>query len=286
MHPTPPEAVQMTTTQTPRQPGTDRRNKLLIGGGVAVVLLAVLAFLVYWFVFRDDAPASVDTQEAADARQEALAEAQTDEPATEPATTDGAAAGTDDISGTWTIDTSIGTFDERCLTEVCDATFVGFRIDEELASIGAKTVVGRTPGVTGTMTVDGTTITSTDILVDMTGLITDDGSRNAAIRNQAIETAAFPEASFVLTQPIDFGSVPGDGESVEVQATGDLTIHGVTRSETIPLTAERAGDIIVVFGQLGPILLADYDISEPRAAVVLSVEDNATMELQLFFRRG
>ena len=279
----------MTTTQTPA--AADRRKKLMIGAGIAVVLLAVLGFVVYWFVFRDDAPAAVDSIEAAEARQEALAEAQEDPPAaedtevdTEPAAEEQAA--TDDISGTWTIDTSIGTFGELCLTEVCDATFVGFRIDEELASIGAKTVVGRTPGVTGTMTIDGTTITATDILVDMTGLITDDDSRNNAIRNQAIETAIFPEASFVLTEPIELGAIPGPGEQVQVEATGELTIHGVTRTETIPLTAELSGDIIVVFGQLGPILLADYDISQPVAAVVLSVEDNAIMELQLFLRRG
>ena len=280
----------MTTTQTPA--AADRRKKLMIGAGIAVVLLAVLGFVVYWFVFRDDAPAAVDSIEAAEARQEALAEAQAEEPeAEEPAAEvvveeEPAAEADGDISGVWNVDTSIGTFDELCLTEVCDATFVGFRIDEELASIGAKTVVGRTPGVSGTMTIDGTTITGTDILVDMTGLITDDGARNNAIRNQAIETASFPEASFVLTQPIELGSVPGPGEQVQVEATGDLTIHGVTRTETIPLTAELAGDIIVVFGQLGPILLADYDISEPRAAVVLSVEDNAIMELQLFLRRG
>lgn len=286
----------MTPTEPPAV--TERRKKLLIGAGAAVVALAVLGFVVYWFVFRDDAPAAVDTSEAAEARQEALAEAQndptpaageTDDSTDEPAD-DGAAvdepAPNGDISGIWTVDTSIGTFDERCLTEVCDATFVGFRIDEELASIGAKTVVGRTPGVSGTMTIDGTIITATDILVDMTGLITDDNNRNNAIRNQAIETAAFPEASFVLTEPIDLGAIPGPGEQVQVEATGELTIHGVTRTETIPLTAELSGDIIVAFGQLGPILLADYDISEPRAAVVLSVEDNAIMELQLFLRRS
>ena len=61
----------MTTTQTPHQPDTDRRNKLLIAGGIAVVALAVLAFVVYWFVFRDDSAAGVDTQEAADALERA-----------------------------------------------------------------------------------------------------------------------------------------------------------------------------------------------------------------------
>ena len=69
----------MTSTQNPDVAA--RRKKLMIGGGVAVVLLAVLGFLAYWFVFRDDAPAAVDSNEAAEARQEALAEAQTEEPA-------------------------------------------------------------------------------------------------------------------------------------------------------------------------------------------------------------
>ena len=253
-----------------------RRRKLMIGG-VAVALVALVGVGAYWFVFRDTSAASVDTEEAEAARQAAIAEAQPD-----------ADAGAESrvLDGTWTIDSSIGTFNAACLTDVCDTSFVGFRIDEELANIGAKTVVGRTPGVSGTLTIDGTTITGVEIAVDMTGLITDDNSRTNAIRNQAIETSLFPNASFSLTAPVDLGAVPADGEEVVVDAVGDLAIHGVTRSETIPLTAQVQGGVIVVFGQLGPILLADYEISEPRAAVVLSVEDNAIMELQLFFSRS
>lgn len=291
---------------TPNAPEADHRSrKLRIIAIVAVVGIALLAFLTWWFVFRDTSAAGVDTSEAAEAREQALAEAaaeeaaaeeptgaepaeestepavESNEPAPEPAEEPAAAS----LDGTWTVNTSIGTFDDRCLTEVCDTTFVGFRIDEELARIGAKTVVGRSPGVVGSMELEGSTITATEITVDMTQLITDDSSRTNAIRNQAIETNDFPEASFVLTQPIELGAVPEDGESIEIEATGDLTIHGVTRSETISLTAERAGEVIVVFGQLGPILLADYDIDKPQAAVVLSVEDNAIMEFQLFFTR-
>ena len=41
-----------------------------------------------------------------------------------------------------------------------------------------------------------------------------------------------------------------------------------------------------MFGELGPIVLADYDIDKPSAAVVLSVEDNAALELQLFFAKA
>jgi len=256
----------------PTDSDTSKRNTII---GVAAVVVAGLAFGAWYFVIRDTSPAGVDTAEAAEARANALSGV-TDQTTVDP---------TVGLDGMWNIDTSIGTFGEACLTEVCDATFVGFRINEELATLGAKTVVGRSPAITGSIEIAGSTITDVDVTVDMTQLITDDSRRTGAIRNQAIETAAFPQASFTLTEPIELGTLPQDGESVSVSATGDLTIRGVTRSETIQLTAQFAGGVVVVFGELGPILLADYGIAQPSAAIVLSVEDNATMELQLFLTR-
>ena len=133
----------------------------------------------------------------------------------------------------------------------------------------------------------GTQVIGAEFVVNMTTLITDNDSRTGALRgpNGGLETQTFPEARFELTQPIELGSVPAEGASVQVQAVGNLTVHGVTNEVTIPLTAEVQAGVISVFGNLEGMLLADYDIPKPRAAVVVSVEDNATMELQLFFRR-
>ena len=44
------------------------------------------------------------------------------------------------VSGLWTVNTSIGEFSYEDST----GTFVGFRVDEELAGIGSTTAVGRT----------------------------------------------------------------------------------------------------------------------------------------------
>ncbi len=246
-----------------------RRTPLIVAA--VTVAIAVAAGLVWYLAFRDDAAARVDSDAAARARAQALADA--------------GGEAVEVLDGVWTVDTTVGTFDQSCLTDVCSATFAGFRIDEELANFGAKTVVGRAPGVSGTMTLDGSVITAVEVTVDLTGLVTDSSSRNSAIRSQALETRAFPEARFTLATPIDLGSVPEPGAEVAVEATGELTIHGVTRLETIALTASFDGVRIGVVGALGPILLADYDIDKPRAAVVLSVEDNAIMELQLFFAK-
>ena len=266
---TPPEKSNGPTSPHGAKPSSAKRA--VVFAAAALTIVVALAG-VWYFLIREVAPAEVDSVEAAAARSEAAAEA-------------GASAeAVGDISGTWNVDTSVGQFDEGCLTDVCSSTFAGFRIDEVLSGIGDKTVVGRTPGVEGQILVDGTVVTAGQFVVDMTGLITDSGARTGAIRNQAIETAAFPTATFELTAPLDFGRIPGGGEQVTVATAGGLTVHGVTRAVEIPLTAELQNGVIVVFGQL-ELALADYDIDTPSAPVVVSVDDAAVLELQLFLTR-
>jgi polyisoprenoid-binding protein YceI len=282
------------------------RNLALIG----LLGLIAVGFLAWWFIFRDTSPASVDSVAAAEAREQAIAEAAGDtssgdaeapaEAVTETSTDDGGSSSAIDsgqadsatsagspIEGLWAVDSSIGTFDDACLDLACSAGFVGFRINEELVGFGAKTVVGRTPNVTGTMQITGSQITSVEIVADMTAIETDDSGRTSALKSAAggLETNTFPEASFVLAEPIELGSVPVEGAAVTANAVGDLTVHGVTNRVTIPLTAEMQAGLVVVFGSLVDMQLADYDIPKPTSVVVLSVEEIATMELQLFFSR-
>lgn len=245
-------------------------NKRWIAAVVAVVVVAVAAFGVWYFVFRDDSPPAVSIDRASDALDDRDADAR-------PDATSGTSATS--LDGTWSVDASIGSFADFT------SSFAGFRVQEELVGVGAKTAVGRTPDVTGDVTIDGTTITDATFDVDMTTLTTDDSRRDGAIRMQAIETSRFPTASFTLTEPIELGSIPADGEEVTVDATGELTLHGVTRTVTIPLTAKLQGDVIAVVGSL-EIPFADFSINKPSAAAVLSVEDEGTFEVQLFLTRS
>lgn len=259
--------MQADRSNTPKPKRTGRAVTILAG-------VAVLASIAIWyFLIREVAPAAVDSGEAAAARSQAVADA-------------GAAdtSAGEGISGLWNVDTSIGEFADSCLTDVCSATFAGFRIDEVLSSIGAKTVVGRTPGVAGQVVIEEAAVIGAEFVIDMTGLITDSGARTGALRSQAIETSSFPEATFVLTSAIDLGQVPAQGDQVSVVAVGDLTVHGVTRTVEFPLAVSHQSGVIVVFGQL-ELALADFGVSAPSAAVVVSVEDTAIMELQLFLTR-
>lgn len=243
-----------------------RRTKIIIGIAAAIVL-AGGAF--YWFFLRSDAPPPVDIESAVESvTTTTAAPAEGETTTTTATTTPEALAGFD---GTWVVET--------------DASFVGYRVKEELASIGLFEAVGRTSGLDASLTIEGTTVTSVDLLADMTQLSSDDSRRDGAIKRQALETNDFPEASFVLAGPIDLGSIPDPGVTVSFEATGDLTIHGVTNRVTIPLDAQTVDGKIVVVGS-APVVFADYGIDPPSAAIVLSVEDNGIFEFQLVFARS
>jgi polyisoprenoid-binding protein YceI len=246
------------------------RKRWWIVALAALVAVVVAGGAVWYFVFRDDAPAEVSLESATRSLDR--------EESGTTATSGGGNARDTGLDGTWNVDQTIGSFTDF------SSSFAGFRVEEQLVGIGAKTAVGRTPEVTGTMTITGTTVPNASFEVDMTTLTTDDGRRDNAIRTQAIETSRFPKATFVLTQPIALGSIPAEGQQIDVDAIGSLTLHGVTKTVTIPLQAQRKGDTIAVVGSL-EIPFSDYAISQPRAASVLSVEDKGTIEIQLFFTR-
>ena len=70
-----------------------------------------------------------------------------------------------------------------------------------------------------------------------------------------------------------------------VEATGDLTVHGVTTPVTLPLEAQLVGDTVVVVGSLD-IALSTYGVEARERPIVVSVDDQAMIELQLFFRQA
>ena len=135
--------------------------------------------------------------------------------------------------------------------------------------------------------IDGDSATTVDITADLSTLESDESFRDNAIRGQALDTDRFADATFSLTKPITFGQTPSEGQTVKVEATGDLTVHGVTKEVTIPLEAKLVKGVkgvIVVTGQID-LPFADFDIEKPVAARVLSIEDHGILELQLFFTK-
>lgn len=256
------------TEPSPPAPSRRRRWRWLALAAAVPVFLAAAG--LWWFVLRHDTPAAVDLHQALAGIESTPAPAA---PAAAAGTTASAAGAAD---GTWKVDRSI-------TNAQGSGSFTGFRIDEVLVSVGKSTAVGRTPSVEGTITVSGSTVTAAQIAADLTDITTNDSRRDSAVQ-RALATSRYPDATFVLTQPIQVGSVPTGGQRITVPATGDLTIRGVTRSVTVEVQAQLQGDVLVVVGS-APVALADFGVTAPTAPVVASVAGEGTFEFQLYFRR-
>jgi polyisoprenoid-binding protein YceI len=225
---------------------------------VVVAGLVLAAAGVWFFLLRSDAPPPVSLEGAVGTTL-----------ADEPSST---AASADDVDGTWAIDGESG-------------SFVGSRIGERLAGVGVQEAVARTSEVSGSLVIDGSTVTSVSMEANLSTLESDRSSRDSRLRSAGLETDAFPTASFALTTPIELGEVPAEGEALSATASGDFTVHGVTRPVEIPVEAQLTNGSIVVVGSL-EVTLTDYDIVAPTGLTVLSIDETGTMEFQLFFSPG
>ncbi len=224
-------------------------RKLKIGLGIGVVVVAALAAGIFFIFLRDDAPP----------------------PAALRTRSDPPVASGDDVNGTWSVQPG-------------DQVFVGYRMQEQFGGDTVEhTAVGRTPAVSGTMQIDGNKVTAASFKADLTQLSSDQVRRDRYIKTNGLETDQFPEATFVLSDPIAFDA-PAPGTVMNTNATGDLTIHGVTKRVTVPVMARWNGDTIDLSGGTG-IVLADYGMHPLSVAGFVKTADHGAFELQLTFIR-
>ncbi|MBX3314660.1 MAG: YceI family protein [Actinobacteria bacterium] len=236
-----------------RSNNTSRNHLFVIIGGL-VALVVVAAIVVVVFVLPDDAPPKEELPDAADATGEVV--------------------DADSLDGTWNVVAGDGD------TE----TYAGYRVEEVFAA-GAQqvTAIGQTNDVTGTLTVAGGEVTDASITVDMTTLESDKDRRDDAIRSRGIQTDEFPEATFALSEPV---TLPGlkDGIVAEVDAVGDLTLHGVTQQVTVALSVRPSGDTFTIDASV-PVAFGDFDIDAPSVGGFVTVEDEGSLEFRISFQQ-
>jgi polyisoprenoid-binding protein YceI len=228
-----------------------RRTLLYVLSGFVVLAVGAFAF-AYFVLFPTDSP---DKFALGDATAAATASA---------AATATAATGT----GAW---------------KVTDGSQAGYRVREKLAFLPAKNdAVGRTSSITGdaesTVTGDALTITKAAFKIDVSTLTSDQDRRDQRIRSIGIESDRFPTATFELAKPIAL-------TKKKVDATGDLTLHGVKKRVTIPLRVQQSGSTLEAVGSL-TFPWGDFGMTAPSVAGFVSVEDTATLEFDLKLAQG
>ncbi|MER6161515.1 YceI family protein [Streptomyces sp. NPDC001868] len=159
----------------------------------------------------------------------------------------------------------------------------GYRVDEVLFGQNV-TAVGRTEKVTGELEIAGNRAVSGSFTVDLASVKSDSDQRDGQFRGRVMNTERYPEATFELTEPVDFGSAPAVGEQVSAKASGELTVHGETNPVSFELDAQRTAEGFRVNGSI-PVTFADYGIEAPDFGGI-AVEDEGSIEFLLAFDRA
>jgi polyisoprenoid-binding protein YceI len=268
------------------------KKALVVAASVVVgVVLLVLAASFIYAKFINDAPDKLtvdDLNEAVDATSPPTTAAPvvtTVTTATTAATPATPATGVPTIAPAST--TTAAPVDPGSSVDgvwnVTQASTLRYRVSESINGFDTE-AVGATNQITGSLTIAGTSATAADFTVDMTTFSSDESRRDSQFNGRVMSVDQFPTSTFVLTAPIEFGSIPAAGDTITATATGDLTLRGVTRSVTFDVTATLDNGRIGVLGNI-PVLFADYGIPNPSFATV-STEDNGLLEFILVFERG
>jgi len=103
--------------------------------------------------------------------------------------------------------------------------------------------------------------------------------RDANARRAVFETGQYPTATFRGTgiSPQQAGLEPG--EEREVDISGRLELHGVTRDISVPTTLSRQNDTLRATGSID-LLLSDYDMTRP-SFLGLTVDDTVTVRFDI-----
>ena len=249
----------------------------LVGGGDAASTSAAGVVVVNAAMFTSsaDSEPTDETSTPDESSSECVAATTTDSstPAdtaansTEPA--GGTAAATDGgegLDGEW--------------SATADSEF-GYRVPEILAGVETE-AVGRGNEIAGTFTVSGSEVTDACFVVQVASITSDQSMRDGQFNSRIMETATFPTATFVLTEPIELEELPEvGGDAITATATGELTLHGVTNEVTFDVTVQAGDDVIGVLGEI-PIVFSDYDISDPSGGAA-EVGDDGVLEFLLAF---
>ena len=250
---------------------TSRRIAVIAVALVAVVAVGGIALYTTFLAGDNVAELGLDTP--APSAAIATGAAASSAPAA-PTLGPGAAVGGSDLAGPWTVAMGVA----------------GYRVRETFLQQNAETdAVGRTEGVTGSLTVDGEAgalrLVSTQVIVDMRTLTSDKDRRDGQLRGRGIQSDTFPTATFDLATP---AALPADllAGDVTVELPGKLTLHGVVKAVTVAAQARLETDgTVVVAGSL-PIVFADYGIEAPNVAGIIAVQDHGTMEFRVVFAKG
>ena len=172
---------------------------------------------------------------------------------------------------------------------VAERSEARYRVREQLAGISFPSdAVGTTSAIDGSIFLDTQgRIRPSDsrLTVDLRTMRSDKDRRDNYVRRNTLETERYPMAVFI---PSELRGLPfplPQAGTASFELVGDLTIRDTTRRATWEGMATFSGQEVSVQAKTS-FRFADFGLSIPRVASVLSVEETIRLETDLLLRRG
>ena len=142
---------------------------------------------------------------------------------------------------------------------------VRYRVQEELASVGATEAVGTTTAFIGQILFDegGLPMACSRFDVDMRTLTSDSARRDNYLYGNTLQTEEFPLTTFIML--------------------GNLTLHGVTNRVAWEATVTRDGDDIRGSAYT-TFEMPDFAIVPPTVGPVVSLDETVRLEVDIVAR--
>lgn len=177
---------------------------------------------------------------------------------------------------------------EVTLYEVVSGESEGrYLVREQLAGLSfPNDAVAVTAAVTGRVGIDpsGAVAEGSQIVVNLESLASDQGRRDQYVRTNILQTRQYPAAVFVPTEVRGLPQPLPEEGTANVVIVGELTIRNVTRQTVWEGTVTFSPDGFQVSVRTA-FTFADFDLTKPRVALVLSVDDQIRLEADVKLRR-
>ncbi len=153
--------------------------------------------------------------------------------------------------------------------EVSETFFQGNRLN---------LAIGRTKGIAGDVLVDFADPANSQIgtiVIDVSQLTSDQSRRDNFIRNNFLQSAQYPQATFKPTQIEGLPASVKPGDQLTLKVTGDLTVKHTTKSVTFDVTLTANQDKLTGTATT-QVLLSDFGVG-PIQIAMLQTEDQAKL---------
>lgn len=155
--------------------------------------------------------------------------------------------------------------------------------------VAGQAVPGTVTGVTGDVsgefvlaTQPTTTIQTLKVVVGLRSLDSGAPERDRHVRDDTLETDKYPFATLVASDvPVLTGSYTS-GQSVRFTLTGQLTLHGVTRTVSFDVQG-TVSNTTVTGTATAQIRLEEFAMRPPQTTAVVSITVNHIISLSLHF---